>query len=247
MSKAKKKQKKQNKKAAATVTVLDKVKAAYWKAYKDIIIDGKEAHVYFSENNGKTNMPTIDLLPLLTCHGRCRELCGKIEKGKALPPCYAAKYVNRFPALMQKYAENTILAIYKPTQYWDEVNAKMKISRFMRLFGSGDMIINGYFENLCKALDNNPHCNIQGFTKCFEIVNRYIDKYGSLPKNLHLLFSGWYDYMPINPHNLPESRVYDEELPMGWLGCCGNCMACCCIGTGCWKAENGEIVGLKKH
>lgn len=232
---------------AKKMTFMDKAKAAYWKAYQDIIINGKEVHVYFSENNGKTNMPTIDLLPLLSCHGRCRELCGKIENGKALPECYAAKMCNRFPELLRHYAENTVLAIYKPEKYWTDIRNKMRISRFMRLFGSGDMIINGYFENLCNALLDNPHCEIQGFTKCYEIVNRYIAENGSLPKNLHLLFSGWYEYTPINPYNLPESRVFDEELPEGWLGCCGNCMNCCCIGTGCWKAGNGEIVGLKKH
>ena len=235
------------KKANNTTTFMDKVKKAYWKAYEDIVINGKEVHVYFSENNGKTNMPTIDLLPVLTCHGRCKELCGKIEKGKALPPCYAAKMCNRFPALMQHYAENTVLAIHKPIQYWQEVNEKMKVSRFMRLFGSGDMIINGYFDNLCKCLSDNPHCDIHGFTKCYEIVNKYIAEHGSLPNNLHLLFSGWFDYMPINPNNLPESRVYDGDLPDNWLGCSGNCMNCCCIGTGCWKASKGEIVGLKKH
>jgi len=229
------------------MTVLEKIKAAYKAAYEKIVINGEETHVYFSENNGKTHMPTIDLLPLVTCHGRCRELCGKIEKGKALPPCYAAKMVNRFPSLMQHYAENTVLAIHKPEQYWQEVSNKMRVSRFMRLFGSGDMIINGYFENLCKALIDNPHCEIQGFTKCYEIVNRYIKEHGHLPKNLHLLFSGWYETLPINPYSLPESRVFDEVLPEGWLGCCGNCMECCCIGTGCWKAEKGEIVGLKKH
>ena len=229
------------------MTAMDKCKAAYWKAYEKIVINNEECHVYFSENNGKTHMPTIDLLPLVTCHGRCRNLCGKIEKGKKLPDCYAAKFVVRFPGVMQHYAENTVLAIYKPDQYWQEVSAKMKLSRFMRLFGSGDMIINGYFENLCKALIENPECHIQGFTKCYEIVNRYIDKHGKLPENLHLLFSGWYEYKAINPHNLPESRVFEEELPQGWLGCCGNCLECCCIGTGCWKAGKGEIVGLKKH
>ena len=235
------------KKTKNNKTFMEKAMEAFRQAYNDIIIDGMECHVYFSENNSKTNMPTIDLLPLLSCHGRCRELCGKIKSGKALPDCYAAKICNRFPDLMKHYAENTVLAIFKPEQYWTDVKAKMKVCRFMRLFGSGDMIINGYFENLCNALIENPHCEIQGFTKCYEIVNRYIKKNGSLPKNLHLLFSGWYEYMPINPYNLPESRVFDDTLPANWLGCCGNCMECCCIGTGCWKVGNGEIVGLKKH
>lgn len=228
-------------------TFMDKVISAYREAYDEIIVNGKEVHVYFSEDNSKTNMPTLDLLPLVTCHGRCRELCGKIKPGRYLPDCYAAKYVNRFPAIMKHYAENTVLAIHKPDLYWKEVSEKMRVSRFMRLFGSGDMIINGYFDRLCDCLNNNPHCEVQGFTKCYEIVNRYIGNHGSVPKNLHLLYSGWFEYMPVNPHNLPESRVYEGNLPDGWLGCCGNCLECCCIGTGCWKAADGEIVGLKKH
>ena len=228
-------------------TFMDKALAAYWTAYEKIVTRGEDVHVYFSENNSKTNMPTIDLLPLVTCHGRCRELCGKVEKGRFLPVCYAARYTNRLPDVMRHYAENTVLAIHKPDVYWQDIADKMKVSRFMRLFGSGDMIINGFFDRLCACLENNPHCEVQGFTKCYEIVNRYIAEHGSLPKNLHLLFSGWFDYTPINPNQLPESRVFDNELPEGWLGCCGNCLECCCIGTGCWKAEKGEIVGLKKH
>ena len=194
-----------------------------------------------------THIPSIDLLPLFTCHGRCHELCGKVPDGKVLPPCYAAKFANRLPDVMRNYAENTVLAIHRPVQYWKEINDKMHGCRFMRLFTSGDMIINGYFENLCRCLENNPHCEVQGFTKCYEIVNRYIDSHGKTPDNLHLLFSGWYEYMPVNPHGLPESRVYDHELPDGWLSCGGNCLNCACIGLGCWKAENGDIVGLKRH
>lgn len=235
------------KKTVKTLNFFDKAMNAYRNAYNRIMVNGEECHVYFTENNSKTHMPSVDLLPLLTCHGRCRELCGKIEKGRCLPVCYAAGYLNRFPAILEKYAINTVLAIHKPEQYWQEVSNKMRVNRFMRLFGSGDMIINGYFDRLCECLKANPHCEVQGFTKCYEIVNRYIDENGSLPANLHLLFSGWYEYNPVNPHQLPESRVFDEELPSGWLGCTGNCMECCCIGTGCWKAQAGEIVGLKKH
>lgn len=231
---------------APEMTIQEKILAALADAKKRLD-NGEEMHVHFSEGNSKTNMPSIDLLPLITCHGRCRNLCGKVEPGKYLPVCYAARIVNRLPHNMKNYAENTALALYRPDQYWKEVDTRLKSCRFARLFVSGDMIIAGYFDRLCETLLNNPHCEMQGFTKCYEIVNRYIDRHGKLPDNLHLLFSGWFDYKAINPHGLPESRVYESELPEGWLSCGGNCANCACVGLGCWKAENGDIVGLKKH
>ena len=227
------------------MTVNDKIRLAFEQAKQDVL-EGKELHVGFTQNS-KTHMYSIGLLPLLTCHGRCRKTCGEIKNGKQLPPCYACKFVNRFPDSMRRLAVNTALAIYRPNQYWKEVNDFMRCQRFMRLFDSGDMIINGYFERLCECLENNPHCDVQGFTKCYEIVNRYISKNGKLPDNLHLLFSGWYEMLPDNPHGLPESRVYDDILPEGWLSCGGDCRNCACVGLGCWKANNGDIVGLKKH
>lgn len=226
------------------------VQAKFIAALRDAVkrlLAGEEMHVYFSEGNSKTHMPSIDLLPLLTCHGRCRELCGKVPAGKYLPPCYAARIANRYPDTLRHYAENTALAIHRPAQYWQEVSDKMYACRFMRLFVSGDMIIPGYFSHLCDALQANPHCQVQGFTKCYETVNRYIDEHGALPENLHLLFSGWFDAKPVNPHNLPESAVYNDTLPDGWLSCGGDCSRCSCVGLGCWKASAGDVVGLKKH
>lgn len=207
---------------------------------------GEDLHVHFSLNS-KTHMYAIGLLPLLTCHCRCKETCGKIKQGRFLPDCYAAKYCNRCPDAMTYLAINTALLIWWPSRYWEDVSNMMKTQRFMRLFDSGDANIPGYFENLCECLKANPHCHVQGFTKCYETVNSYIDTHGSLPENLHLLFSGWYDMLPDNPHGLPESRVYDDELPVGWLSCGGNCQNCACVGLGCWKASSGDIVGLKKH
>lgn len=232
--------------AAARPPFIEKMKTAL-KDAKQRLDAGEEMHVYFSDGNSKTNMPSLDLLPLVTCHGRCRELCGKVPDGKYLPPCYAARIANQYPDALRHYAENTALALYRPDQYWQEVDARMKSCRFMRLFVSGDMIIHGYFDRLCSALEKNQHVEMQGFSKCYEIVNRYIDEHGALPKNLHLLLSGWNDMHPNNPHSLPESMVYLDTLPDGWLSCGGNCAHCACIGLGCWKATAGDIVGLKKH
>ncbi len=228
------------------MTVTDKIRAAF-DAARAKLERGEEMHVYFSDGNSKTNIPSVDLLPLFTCHGRCRKTCGYIKPGKALPPCYAAKLANRFPAALQHYAENTVLAIFRPAQYWQEVEQKVKTCRYMRLFVSGDMIIKGYFSNLCDVLERNPHCEMQGFSKCYEVVNREIEKRGALPANLHLLLSGWYEMEPINPHNLPTTNVYETERPETWLTCGGNCAHCACVGLGCWKAAAGDVVGFKKH
>ena len=228
------------------MTIHEKIRAAYEDAKKRLE-NGEEMHVHFSEGNSKTHIPSIDLLPLFTCHGRCRATCGYVKPGRALPDCYAAKIVNRFPGTLKNYAENTVLAIYRPAQYWTEIRAKMQLSRYMRLFVSGDMIIKGFFSNLCDALQDIPTCEIQGFTKCYEIVNREIEKRGSLPKNLHLLLSGWNEMQPINPHNLPTTNIYTDVRPENWLSCGGNCANCICVGLGCWKAGPGDIVGFKKH
>lgn len=233
-----------SKKPAAPIT--EKIRAAFEDAKKRLEA-GEEMHVHFSEGNSKTHMPSIDLLPLFTCHGRCRATCGNIKPGKCLPDCYACRIVNRLPDTMRNYAENTVLAIFRPEQYWQEVDKKMKISRYMRLFVSGDAVINGYFSRLCDALENNPHVEMQGFSKCYEVVNREIEKRGSLPKNLHLLLSGWNEMQPINPYNLPTTNIYTDERPENWLTCGGDCSNCACVGLGCWKAAAGDVVGFKKH
>lgn len=219
-------------------------------AYRDAerrMLDGEEFHVHFSAANSKTGMIGLDLLPLITCHGRCRTLCGYIEDGKTLPPCYACRVVIQYPDAMRNYAENTALAIHKPAQYWDEVDAELRCQRAVRLFGSGDMIIAGYLDNLVRVARKNSHCEIYGMTKCEEIINQWIDDNGPLPANLHILLSRWEGYEPNNPHNLPTTAVYEDEKPADWLPCCGDCTACFRAQTGCWAAQPGDIVGFKYH
>lgn len=199
--------------------------------------------------NSKTGIMSIDLLPYVTCHGRCRNTCGLIRKGCKYNrgKCYAFKLIYRNARTCARYAINTALAMDTPEIFWEGVSFFMKSQRYVRCFVSGDANLPGFFDSLCKALIDNPHCMVQGFSKCYEVVNAYIDKHGALPANLRLLLSGWDDMKPDNPHGLPVSDVYDEVLPDGWLSCGGNCLNCACVGLGCWKAQNGDVVGLKKH
>lgn len=217
---------------------------------KDIVLNEID-NVQFipGEPNSKTGIKSIDLLPSVTCHARCRETCGKIEKGRKFNKgrCYAFKLMYRNPVTCARYAINTALLMYKPEVFYAGIKNLIKTQRFIRCFVAGDANIPGFFDNLCKILTENPHCMVQGFSKCYEIVNAYIDENGKLPDNLKQLLSGWEDMKPINPHNLPISDVYENELPNGWLSCGGNCLNCACVGLGCWKASAGDVVGLKKH
>lgn len=201
------------------------------------------------EPNTKTGIKSIDLLPSVTCPARCRETCGKIDKGRKFngKRCYAFRLMYRNANTCARYAINTALLLDYPDVFWRGVDRLLKTERFVRCFVAGDAAVPGFYDRLCKELIENPHCKIQGFSKCYEVINTYIDNNGKLPDNMKQLLSGWDGLEPVNPHNLPVSKVYDEELPEGWLSCGGNCLNCACVGLGCWKAETGDIVGLKKH
>lgn len=216
---------------------------------KTRIRNGEILPVHFSAGNTKTHIPSVDLLPVFTCHGRCRETCGKVKEGRKVPDCYACKGKNTMPTTIKNRAENTAMAILKPDIYWAEVDKISKASRFIRYFVSGDMIIKDYFEHMVINAKNNPHCNFLCFTKCYEIVNRWIDKNGDLPENMQVILSGWFGMRPNNPYNLPETAVYlkEEDFNDNWLFCGGNCLDCACRGLGCWKAGKGDIVAFKKH
>lgn len=216
---------------------------------RDVIKDFDNVQFVPGEPNTKTGIKSIDFLPYVTCHCRCRKTCGEIKPGRKFngKKCYAFRLMYRNPVTCARYAINTALLIDRPDVLFAGIDSLMKTQRFVRLFVSGDAGIDGFFERFCKTAENNPYCMVQGFSKCYETVNAYIDKYGKLPANLKLLLSGWDDMKPDNPHHLPVSDVYDDTLPEGWLSCGGNCLNCACVGLGCWKAENGDTVGLKKH
>ena len=96
---------------------------------------------------------------------------------------------------------------------------------------------------------NNPKTEILAFTKRYDAVNEWIERNGDLPENLHILFSGWNNLEPENPHGLPETNVYKEESEAKpeWKRCGGNCFECACAGAGCWTAKRGEVVAFKLH
>lgn len=214
-------------------------------ALKDAIKEVKEgiiSAVSVSRGNVKMGqVPSVSTLPFLTCPGRCKGTCGA--------ECYAAKIALLRPSVLKSYARNTALLMLRPDLYWAGVEYAVKGNRFFRLHVSGDFRNYEDFDTVAGIASRNSHCQILAFTKRWELVNEWIDRNGDLPENLHILFSGWEDMKPVNPHNIPETNVYgkDEAPKDDWLLCGGNCFECGCRGVGCWQARKGDTIAFKKH
>lgn len=198
--------------------------------------------VTISDGNIKTGkIKSFSLLPFFTCHKRCLNTCG--EK------CYAKKICILRPSVLTSYARNTALAKLATKTVFNVIDKSVKNCCFFRFHVSGDIINEKYFSYMVKTALKNPHCTFLAFTKQYEIVNTWIDKNGTLPKNLKILFSGWTNLSPINPYNLPETQVYKTETEKNpsWKDCGGNCLNCAMHDTGCWTAKNGETICFKMH
>ena len=223
----------------------DEIKGKFAEALeeaKQAIRAGDPVTVSISKDNTKMGaVPSVSLLPFISCPGRCKGTCGE--------HCYAAKITNLRSTVLKAYAKNTAIAMLKPDLFWSGVNYAMAGTRFFRFHVSGDILNGDYFSKLIEACRNNSHCQVLVFTKRYEIINAWIKNNGSLPENLHLLFSGWENLKPINPHKLPETNIYTSETAPHpeWLLCGGNCYECGCRGVGCWQAKTGETIAFKKH
>lgn len=100
--------------------------------------------------------------------------------------------------------------------------------------------------------NRNQHCEILCFTKKFDICNKEIsERKGKLPKNLHLIYSGWKGLKMKNPYNLPEAHVKYRDgsttAREDVIECSGNCTECAITGSGCWILKKGEQVVFNQH
>lgn len=208
-----------------------------------IRLDGGElTRVHFSAANSKMGaVASVSLVPFFSCPSRCATTCGEY--------CYAAKLANLRANVLKSYAENMVLALYRPNDFWQQVRDYVRGVRFFRFHVSGDIINAAYFAEMVKTAVSAHHCEFLAFTKRWEVVNDYISERGELPENLHILFSGEANLKPINPHSMPETTIYErnEEPSEDWKLCGGNCFECGCRGVGCWQLQRGEVLAFRKH
>ena len=223
----------------------DKVMGKFSEALREsleAVRAGDLRAISVSNSNSKMGaVASVSTLPFITCPARCADTCGA--------ECYAAKLANLRPSVLKSYAKNTALAMLRPDLFWSQINVAVMAVRYFRFHVSGDIMNADYFGHMVEIARNNPKTEIMAFTKRYEIVNAWMDKNGSLPANLHILFSGWSNLDPINPYGLPETTVYhtESEIDDSWLHCGGNCFECACRGVGCWQARRGDVIAFKKH
>lgn len=183
---------------------------------------------------------SVSLPAVLTCRS-----CGCQQK------CYARKLERLRKTVANAYKNNLRVLIETPEIYWREVEAAIMLSRYFRFHVSGDIPNKEYFEKMVEVATRQKHCKILCFTKKFGIVNDYIFAHGELPKNLHIIFSGWIGLEMTNPFSLPEAHVRYRDgsttAQGGAVECQGNCSECAVTDAGCWTLKCGEQVVFNEH
>lgn len=200
------------------------------------------SNVKISAGNAKLgSIPSVSLPAGTTCRKDCE--CFK--------KCYAQKLERLRPAVRNAYQHNLTLLQKSPDIYWREVEASIMMSRFFRFHVSGDIPDNVYFAHMIEIAERNQHCELLCFTKKYDIVNEHLNFGGKIPKNLHIVYSGWVGLEMDNPYSLPEAHVRYKNgtttaKPTA-KECGGNCTECLLTEGGCWSLQKGEQVVFNEH
>ena len=187
------------------------------------------------------SIPSINLPAGITC--RADAPCAK--------GCYAKKGNFAYKNIQQCYKENLDHYLRDKWGYFDNIIEQLKqplvIYRYVRWHSSGDIVDEPYICGMVRVAMECKNIKFLCFTKKYEIVNWYIKNYGELPKNLHIVFSGWgSDWVFDNPYNLPVADVrfkIDDRDFSKHKQCNNKCYEC----LACWKLKKGERVVFNKH
>ena len=196
--------------------------------------------ISISPGNRKMGLiPSVSLPPVITCAYGC----------KCANKCYAAKLCRIYPTVRAAYERNLEILMEDPDCYWAQLGAILQKSRYFRLHVSGDFLDSDYLRNVAHLARQNPDCQILAFTKQYDMVNDHLEVYGSIPANLHIIFSAWPGMPMENPHGLPVAHVIfrGEDPAPDWKICGGNCATCACQGVGCWELQPGEHIAFYEH
>ena len=206
----------------------------------------QELHVSVSKGNAKMGaVPSVSLPPIKTCSTEAVKFCGR--------KCYVRRYVlRRKKTVGAAYERNLYLLQNEPVKFWREVNAAVAMTTHFRFGVSGDIPDLIYLLNMIDVARRNPHCEILCFTKQYEIVNFHLTRTeGSLPPNLHMIFSAWKGLSMDNPYNLPEAHIFYRDgtttAKDGARYCSGNCYECAVENANCWSLKAGEQIIFKEH
>lgn len=216
-----------------------------------------ECHLSFQ--NSKTGKVIAFNLPVeLTCLHTCE--C-YIKKA-----CYACSGCYQFTMNQAIYAENLVFFLtHSNDDFIAEITRQIrqhKSRTLFRWFTCGDIVNERFLECMIAVAKLNPAIRFWTYTKKYEIVNKYVDKYGLkiIPENLHIIFSHWMNedgsYFPMdNRHDFPTSEfipIGKEDLldtvtnicPCSNPNIVEHCANC---STPCYELKHGESMALVEH
>ena len=198
-----------------------------------------------------TNSKLGDKIPSLNLpvEGTCRGDAPCKKSG-----CYALKGNWVYPNVKAALQENLKEFFENPDKFFDDIinwiNNGDVSYKFFRWFSSGDIVSYKFLKGMVKVANACPQTKFLCFTKKFSIVNAYLEMFEELPKNLHVVFSGWdKDFKVDNPFNLPTTYINfkdkskNADIPEYAIPCTGSCKSC----KACWSLEKGQSVYFNQH
>ncbi len=205
--------------------------------------------ICISNTNNKTETPSFSTLPVICCPAICRGTCDK--------DCYAEAMIRRHGVRpdntqLVSWARNLVAWRHDPDAVFAAIMQAQQASPFFRYHVSGDILGEDYLRRMADAAEQVPSCRSLAFTKCYGLVDAWIDEHGPLPENLVIRPSEGWGIQYDNPHHLPTSICYgtEDEIPAGKgvYHCTGFCPACQAAETGCWYPnEDTRTVAFAKH
>lgn len=209
----------------------------------------KQYDIHVSNSNSKLGKtPSYSTTPIVGCGSNCW-VCSKV--------CYAVKSYRQYPNVKTAWDSNfEAVKDGKWTYIHEAVTTYCKKHKtpVFRWFVSGDIYNMGMFHTMVWIAETCPNTIFYCYTKCYDIVNAWLDKGYTLPDNLKIIFSRWDGLEMVNPYGLPESDVILKDSNKTMVDnsfVCPNqknkkitCDVCPCP---CYLMENGETVYFMEH
>ena len=167
---------------------LDKAIANAKRLEQEMLKDFDILNPCISKGNRKIGkVMNVSLMPIITCHNckECKHLCYDVKA--------CLQYSNTvLPARMR----NTVLAKYDRDRFFADIDkacSRRRKNKFFRFHVAGDILDMDYFVRMLTICRNHTDFIFWTYTKYYELVNEYCDKYGkeSIPKNFSIMFSEW--------------------------------------------------------
>lgn len=224
-----------------------KEKKEFTKSRKEYIdeLASRSNEIHMSNRNSKTGPAVLTLgFPVCVC--------------RTDAPCFKGCYANKGRQIMSNvqaaYYRNLRIYHDDPDGFFEQMYYKVKFTGLpkVRIADSGDIPDYDFFVRLCELCTKLPNVKFMAFTKKYSVVNEYIDKNGSLPDNLNVMFSAWDKLWEVpNPHGLGVAYVdFDDkrlnpEWPSDTFVCPGREVSCSACGA-CWS-KNVKSVIFHQH